>query len=320
LGIKTKALILVIIFSPIYFFAQKIDNMASFRAINSAKYFRFNYDNDYFTATDKNYTQGYSFELVAPKISSNPINYLFYQSKNSQRQYGIALEHIGFTPKALSRSEIQYGDRPFASAIMLKSFVIATDTIHKSRFVSSLNIGLIGPGAFGKEMQVGIHSATGNVIPQGWHNQIKNDLVLNYEINYEKQLVRFHNVFSLQSNSNMRLGTLFTDASAGINFTLGAINNPFIAIKNNKLQVYIFAQPLINVIGYDATLQGGLFNDESPYIIPSEDIKRLTYQINYGIVVQTKKMFFEYVRSNTTKRFITGASPKWGGIKLGIKF
>ena len=314
-----KLLILVVSISPIFLFAQKIDNMVSYRSMGNDNYFRYSYDNDYFTASDYNYTQGYNFEFSKPVLKNNPINYLFYQPKNSKKQYGFSIEHIGFTPRSLSKSEIQYGDRPYASAIMTKSFLVTIDTIHRSRFVSSLNIGLIGPGAFGKEMQVGIHRATEDVIPKGWHNQIKNDLVFNYEINFEKQFY-FNNVFSLQSNSSLRLGTLFTDASFGFNFTLGEINKPFEVTKNNKFRAYIFMQPLVNVIGYDATLQGGMFNDKSPYIIASKDIERVVYEVNIGLVVQTKKIYFEYFRTNTTKKFTTGTSPKWGGIKFGIKF
>ena len=44
--------------------AQKIDNSVAFRNIESESYFRYHYDNDYFAATDENYTQGYNFELV----------------------------------------------------------------------------------------------------------------------------------------------------------------------------------------------------------------------------------------------------------------
>ncbi|MBL4668549.1 MAG: lipid A deacylase LpxR family protein, partial [Flavobacteriales bacterium] len=241
------------------------------------------------------------------------------QPKNSKEQYGFSIEHIGFTQKSLSKSEIQYGDRPYASAIMLKSFVIVIDTIHKTRFVSSLNIGVIGPGAFGKEMQVGIHKATGNVIPQGWHNQINNDLVFNYELNHEKQFY-YNKAFSLQSNANIRLGTLYTDASLGFNFTLGIINNPFTITKSKKFQVYLYCQPLINIIGYDATLQGGLLNDKSPYIILAKDLERLVYQVNYGVVIQTKKMYFEYLRTHSTNKFTSGVAPSWGGIKIGVKF
>lgn len=301
--------------------AQKIENTASFRDIKSDTYFRFNYDNDYFGSTDENYTQGYNFELVAPFLKKNPINKLLLKPKKSEIKYGLSIEHIGFTPVNIKSSEIQFGDRPFAAAIMLKSFAIATDTIQKSRFVSSLNIGLIGPGAFGKEMQVGIHQATGNTIPMGWQNQIKNDVVINYELNYEKQLFRFNNLFSLNSNSKLQFGTLFTNASVGFTATFGIINSPFTSVKNkNKFQIYAFSQPSINVIGYDATLQGGLFNNKSPYTISTNEIERLTAQNNYGIVVQTRTLYFEYTNTIVTREFKTGTSAKYGGIKIGFKF
>jgi hypothetical protein len=43
--------------------AQKIDNLASFRDIEGANYFRFHYDNDIFFATDADYTQGVGLNL-----------------------------------------------------------------------------------------------------------------------------------------------------------------------------------------------------------------------------------------------------------------
>jgi hypothetical protein len=109
--------------------AQKIDNLASFRDIKSTDYFRFNYDNDFFSGTDKNYTQGYSLELVAPSLKKNPINYLFYKPKDAEIRYGLAIEHIGFTPNKYELTGIQFGDRPYSTAIMLKSFMIANDSL-----------------------------------------------------------------------------------------------------------------------------------------------------------------------------------------------
>jgi lipid A 3-O-deacylase len=317
-----------IIFTIVFLFAfsnillaQKIENTASFRDIKSDSYFRFNYDNDYFGSTDENYTQGYNFELVAPFLEKNPVNKLFLKPKNSELKYGLSIEHIGFTPFRIGSPEIQLGDRPFAAAIMLKSFAIATDTIQKSRLVSTLSVGLIGPGAFGKEMQVGIHEATGNTIPMGWQNQIKNDVVLNYELIYEKQLVRYNNLFALNANTKMQLGTLFTNASVGFNTSFGIINSAFTSVKNkNKFQLYLFLQPSINVIGYDATLQGGIFNDKSPYTISSNSIERFTAQNNYGLILQTKTLYFEYFIAHLTREFKTGSSAKYGGIKIGFKF
>ncbi len=312
-------LFLCLLSFPEMIYAQKIDNLASFRNMESESYFRFNYDNDYFAATDKNYTQGYSFEFVAPFLIKNPVNHLFFRSESSSNRYGIAVEHIGFTPRNIESPEIQEGDRPFAAAIMLKSFLISTNSEKRSRFTSSFSLGSIGPGAFGKEMQVGIHKATGNVIPEGWRNQIRNDVVLNYEVGYEKQLFRYRNFFSVQSNSNLQVGTLFTNASVGFNSVAGLINSPFSSEeKQRKFQLYLYAQPLVKIVGYDATLQGGLFSNASPYTIPAGEVERFVGQINYGVVFKINNLYLEYTRTTINREFETGNSANWGGIKLGF--
>ncbi|WP_452220726.1 lipid A deacylase LpxR family protein [Lacinutrix salivirga] len=302
-------------------YAQKIDNLISFRDIKRESYFRYNYENDYFAATDENYTQGYNFELVLKSLAKNPINVVFLKPKHSTIKYGLSLEHIGFTPNDYESEDIQFGDRPFAAAIMLKSFIISSNFENKSRFTSSLNIGIIGPGAFGEEMQVGIHKATGNKIPKGWKHQIKNDVVINYEIGFEKQLYKNNNLFSLQAHSNLKLGTLFTNASVGFNATLGIINTPFSISNSTKhFKVYAYFQPIATLVGYDATLQGGVFNTKSPYTIASSDITRFTAQYNYGLVLKTRTLYFEYSRSAITREFTTGSSAKWGGIKIGFTY
>lgn len=311
---------LLILLLPTIMLAQKIDNMASFEDIKSVNYFRFHYDNDYFTSTDKEYTQGYNFELTSPRLEKNPVNYLFIKPKHNEFKYGLSLEHIGFTANNIASDQIQFDDRPFAAAIMLKSFLIATDTIQKTRVVSSLNLGIIGPGAFGGDMQTAIHEATGNTIPKGWYNQIKNDVVLNYELTYEKQLLRFHDFFTFQTTATARLGTLFTNASFGFNATLGIVNSPFTSVENKKgFQLYLYTQPLVNLIGYDATLQGGLFNRESVYIISGSDIERFTLQNNFGIILQYRWLYLQYSRTILTREFSYGNSFKWGGIRIGFK-
>ncbi|GEQ85847.1 hypothetical protein ULMS_13550 [Patiriisocius marinistellae] len=297
--------------------------MVSFRDIKSANYFRFNYDNDFFAATDENYTQGYSLELVLPYFKTNPFNHLFYKQNDeaTETRYGLAVEHLGFTPNRYELPEVQVGDRPFAASIMLKSFMIATNTEKRTRFTSSFNLGFMGPAAFGEEMQVGIHKATGNKTPLGWRHQIKNDIVLNYEIGYEKQLLNLSDLFSLQATTNAKVGTLFTNASLGLNTTFGIINQPFASItERSGFKIYGYAQPIVSLIGYDATLQGGVFNKKSPYTIASKDVERVTGQFNYGLVIKTKTLYFEYSQAIITKEFVTGSTAKWGGIKIGFTF
>jgi len=301
--------------------AQKIDHLVSFRSIENDKYFRFNYDNDFFAATDENYTQGYNFEFVAPVFGKNPLNFLLIKSNKSETKFGLALEHIGFTPNRYELTEIQFGDRPFAAAIMLRSFNISDDLKRKERWHSSLSVGLIGPGAFGEEMQVGIHKWTGNKEPLGWRHQIKNDLVLNYNVGFEKQILNLSNLFRLNLQTDLEIGTLFTNVSVGSSLVIGYFNELFSSqTKNKKFQIYAFGHPNVSLIGYDATLQGGLINRDSPYTITGSQIERFTFQFNYGLVIQSKTLYFEYSRSRITEEIKTGNIARWGGIKFGFKF
>lgn len=315
---KKFEIFLGLLLLPFIGLPQKIDNAASFREVKSDNYLRFNYDNDFFSSTDQYYSQGYSFELASPWLKKNPANNLFIVPKNSLAKYGLAIEHIAFTPTSILSDGILYGDRPYAAAIMLKSFAISADTLHHNRISSALSIGIIGPGAFGKEMQTGIHDWTGNPKPLGWQHQVRNDLVLNYELSYEKQFLRLENFFSLQSNVNVMIGTLFTNISAGTNATLGILDSPF-DNKKKKASFYIYVQPLVSAIGYDASLQGGLFNTKSPYTIPDSGIERLTAQINFGAVLKYKRLYLEYSRTKITREFETGKSAKWGGFKIGYE-
>ncbi|MDG5492418.1 lipid A deacylase LpxR family protein [Psychroserpens sp. SPM9] len=319
--IRTSIITLLICFCYLKGTAQKIDHLVSFRTIDSDNYFRFNYDNDYFAASDENYTQGYNLEFVSPFFKGNPINSLLIKPEDFDLKYALAIEHIGFTPDDYELPDIQFGDRPFAAAIMLKNSVVGKSTVKKLRLHTSLSLGLIGPGAFGEEMQVGIHKATGNKTPRGWRHQIKNDVVVNYNLGIEKQLINFNSLLSIQVQSNVSIGTLFTHISAGTNVVFGIFNNPFSSEEKTKtFQIYTYAQPVFTVVGYDATLQGGLFHTDSPYTISSEAIERFTFQFNYGLVIQTRTLYFEYTRSSITKEFNTGATAKWGGIKFGFTF
>lgn len=305
---------------PFFMMAQKIDNTAAIRDMKSPNYFRFHYDNDYFTATDIYYTQGYTFELTSKSLRRNPLNPIFISLKNSESIFGLSLEHVGYAPTTIKSDTILYGDRPFAAAIMLRSFLISTDTIQKTRLSSALNIGIIGPGAFGKEMQTDIHRWIGDETPHGWQHQIKNDVVINYELAHEKELLRIRNLFYLNSNAKLRVGTMNTNVSGGFTTAFGIVNAPFSSTKkNNGFEIYAYFQPMLTVVGYDATLQGGLLNRKSPYTIADSDVSRVTLQQNYGIVLQFKKLYFEYSRSELTKEFRTGDYHKWGGFRIGVE-
>ena len=203
---------------------------------------------------------------------------------------------------------------------MLKSFSISTDSIKSFRVSSGLSIGAIGPLAFGKEMQTAIHRAIDGTIPQGWKNQITNDLVINYQLIYEKRILTTLRCIELQIYSSANLGTLFTNASVGITSIFGRFNSALSnGLYSNKFEIYLYSQPVANLIGYDATLRGGLFN-KSPYTIDRASVERITFQYNFGLVIKSKKLYLEYSRTYLSPEFKNGPTAGWGGIRIGGKF
>lgn len=308
---------------PMLGLAQRIDNTASFRQMGQDSYFRIHYDNDYFTATDYYYTQGYNFEVVNPALRKNPLTKLLIKARDSYVQYGLAFEHFGFTPTTIQSDAILVGDRPFAGCILLKTFSIATDTVRRVRISSVLSTGMIGPVAFGGEMQAAIHRLINGVEPHGWQHQIRNDVILNYTVNYEKQLYAYRNALSVSANAQAQVGTFSDRLQTGVVVMAGRFDSPFGRTPSNRrlpFQLYAYAQPLVSLVGYDATLQGGLFNRSSPYVIQANQLARTTFQTNVGAVFRYKNLYLEYYQSLLTREFETGKPHRWGGIKIGVSF
>lgn len=306
--------------------AQRIDPTAAFRNLpNDKGYFRLHYDNDFFARakTDYYYTQGYSFEVGSPVFRHNPLSKLLLHLKGTEPAYGLAFEHFGFTPTSIRSNEILVGDRPFAGVILLKSFATSVDRERRQRLSVVLSTGMIGPVAFAGRMQAAIHRRTGNIDPQGWQYQIRNDVAINYELRHERQLVKVPRVLSIHSNAQLRVGTLSDKAQAGFTLTLGKFDSPLTSAKRSSernFQFYLYSQSLGAVVGYDATLQGGLFNRNSPYTLKASELKRFTFQNNYGIVVSFWKIYAEYYRTYLSQEFKSGREHSWGGVKLGVAF
>lgn len=299
--------------------AQLIDNTSTFREIQAKNYFRFHYDNDFFTKTDYYYTQGITLEYVNPVIRKLPGTAVLLKQKNCAPIYGITFNLFGYTPTSIKSNAILYGDRPYEGSMSLKLFTASSNNIKHLRIASAISIGIIGPAALGKEIQTTIHRWTGNKIPKGWQHQVKNDIILNYQVNYEKELFHSNN-FLLNSASELRAGTLQNRISSGLNFMVGHFTNRYQNSKTKKAEYYLYGQSRVNVIGYDATMQGGLFNRKSPYTIASGDISGITFQADGGLVINFRKLFVSYNQSFLTREFKNGKQHRWAGLSIGFGF
>ena len=309
-------------------YCQAIDNMASFRMMNADRYIRLHYENDYFTATDYYYTQGIHLEVVDPSYKKFPLMRLLVKQKEGTNQFGISLEHNGYTPTSIEHNEILYGDHPFAAALMLKTFSMSNHEERHYRITSSLTLGVIGPAAGGYGMQKAIHQWINATVPLGWQNQIQNDVIVNYELGAEKNLLQASDIFLLNGFANARIGTLNTKLSSGVVLMLGRMNSKIASVfgrtetmgmSTKKLRFHAYLQPMLNAVAYDATLQGGLFNRGSPYTLSSNEISHVTFQANYGVVATFNSIYLEYFKTAISKEFEAGLDHRWGGIRIGLK-
>ncbi len=317
-----KSLILWLVILPSSVFSQAIDNTLCYKAIGSKDYIRLNYENDFFSATDIYYTQGINLEWVSPVIKRFPLVKLLIVPFKTNTQYGIAIEHAGYTPTCISHDEVLLNDRPFTATLQLKTFSISIDTISKRRFSSTLSTGVIGQAAGGMEMQTSIHRWLHNITPHGWPNQIHNDLALNYQVDYEQQLIRAGKVFSLDGDAIARIGTLSDKISAGGTVMVGYFESPYgLGNKNRKkVNVYLYDHFQADAIGYDATMQGGLFNHTSPYTLPESAINWFVIENRAGFVISWQNIYLEYFRTQITREFSRGRPHEWGGVQVAVGF
>jgi len=289
-------------------------------------YFRYTYDNDFFSATDRYYTQGVRFELILNPLRKNPVSKLLPRiSKAARNYYGIAFERDGFTPRSIRHDSIYFGERPYCGTSFLSFFRISIDKEKQQRLYSRLDLGILGPASLGKEEQQYIHRKLKNIQPLGWEYQVANDVVLNYTLQYEKGfLMRKHVEFT--GLLEARAGTLYDDVSMGGTLRMGWMHGYFDGLglskdgSRNKFQCYIFLREKVKAVGYNATMQGGVFNKSSIYTLRVGEISRVVGTAYVGIVIAYKRVSIEYTKAYITQEFISGLSHGWGHCNISVCF
>jgi hypothetical protein len=315
-----KLITYILAFPPLLSAGQQIDNTLSYSSFNTDTYVRLTYDNDFFTATDKYYTQGIQLEVAVPVFKKAFYRNAFIHPFHGEKMSGIAIQHNAYTPTNIIPDVILYNDRPYTATLMLQLFNTDRDTNKRQRFTSTLNLGVMGPHAGGKWMQESIHSWLDNVQPGGWKYQLSNDVIVNYTANYERTVLSFANHFMLNALGSAALGTMNDKVSVGFNVMTGSFNDFYGIINRKKFRTYIYAQPLVSFIGYNATLQGGMFAKTNIYSIQAKDIERLVFSGRAGIIFQIAGIYLEHFYAISTKEFTTQKNSFWGGLQIGVAF
>ncbi|WP_210513864.1 lipid A deacylase LpxR family protein [Hymenobacter terricola] len=283
------------------------------------------YANDLFFRTDYYFTQGMTLTLVHPALARLPLRHLLAGGPSGSTQYhGLTLRYDGFTPLRIQDPFIRLGDRPYAAYLYASFFRVSNQPARHQRLTTALEIGFIGPAAGGKELQTAIHRVTGNVEPRGWNYQIPNAPIVGYRVAFEKQLAAARH-FDLLGNAEASLGTLYTYAGTGVRLRAGQLNpyfdhlgatGPGSQTSRKSWQCYGQATLEGRLIGYDATLQGGVFTSNPPYVLAAADVRRAVLRSSGGVVLAHEGLSFAATATWVSPEFVGGRSHRWG--QLGV--
>ncbi|MEI6889709.1 MAG: lipid A deacylase LpxR family protein [Bacteroidales bacterium] len=286
------------------------------------------FDNDFFDNTDQFYTNGIRLNYVAPAISDNPVKHILlpYWGKG-KNYYGLSLVQNMYTSSTTKKGGILYGDRPYASYLYFGSFKVTNDEWHHYRQTSGLDLGVIGPQSLGGAVQKLFHKYVPyNNEPLGWEYQINTDAVINYNVALEKGIINTEHVQMIVTGT-AAIGTLYTNFGGGFNLRLGWFNDYFsdlgirkkqaLKASGARLRQYFFTlRGGARLVGWDASLEGGMINRNSPYTIPPTAISRIVTQTSLGFTVTIGAIGIELEQIVLSPEFNNNWWHAWGHVGL----
>ncbi|RZK20466.1 MAG: lipid A deacylase LpxR family protein [Pedobacter sp.] len=288
--------------------------------------FGFKTENDAYLATlnDRYYTNGL---FIYFRRAIDPAN---FSDKIEKKTYEISVGQKMYTPYWGQVAKKEDQDRPFAGYLYAGG---AYSIFYKNEGVlkTSVEIGTVGPNSLAQDAQKFLHKTVGFYTPAGWDYQIKNELAVNLATSYSKLLVRSNDqIVDLSGQGYVNLGTTFSGLGVSILFRAGRLNQLFNSAYHNavignsktaslnKFEFFFYAKPQLNVVAYDATIQGSLFNDDSPLTF---GVKPIVFEQQFGVNYSSKRFTadFNIIFKSKEVKSIAKAQ-NYGGLSLYYRF
>lgn len=278
------------------------------------------WENDVYFRSDYYYTNGLKIEAFTDFLKASPVNRILVSGvKEEDWLYysGLKLKQEMYTPRDLQSDTITSGDHPYASTLILSQYGVLIKPVSQTRIVSGLSLGVLGPASLGGRTHELSHRLTNpSNFPMAWEEQIKNDFILNYELQIEKALYS-SNAALMGVKERARLGSLRTDLESGLWYRVDANNGYFRRLGpsgNPGFNLVFYISASVRYVFYDGTLQGGLINKTSPYVISSERMKRWIGLLCASITLEYGAHQLEFYTQFISRRFQLAEPHRWLGI------
>ena len=113
---------------------------------------------------------------------------------------------------------------------------------------------------------------------------------------------------------------MYTDAAWGISTRLGLKEKWYRGMGGRRLQIYGKLNGVMRAVAYNATMQGGIINRTSPYIIRSSEIRRIITSSEISMLSSYKKIQIEYSHTYISREFKKGSAHAWGKLSFILGF
>ncbi len=287
--------------------------------------FNFRNDNDLylFNKQDQYYTNGVFFNLRKTadsiRLSANEVN----------RIWGLTVGQKMYNAYTANIRYIEEVDRPITAYLFLAANL--DRYFDSERFFSiTAEAGTIGQRALGKQFQEGVHKAFRLYEIAGWQYQLKNAFGIDATAHYGGLLYRNPmQWFDVSAQVTATLGLNHTGLSVAPSFRIGHINPFYRSIyTSSRLQAegnavakefFLYYRPRLHFVGYDATLQGGMFlHDKGP--VTFTPARWVWYnQVGVMYAKNALSLHFQYI-------FYTKEVPgmffrhRYGSVGMGYRF
>ena len=281
------------------------------------------FDNDIFDNTDYYYTNGVRLELVFGFIANAPTSKILLGLKKSKYDFqGFSLVQNIYTPVNPDTKIVSTNDRPFSAYLTIGHFRESINIEKGLRMKSEFSVGVLGPASLGGRVQSSIHE----IEPIGWENQIKNDIVIDYSLQLDKTILGKKS-FEISALGKARFGTVYNKLGGGASFRLGRfipiLDNQWVGNKqdgSNKFNFWFFSKAQFDFVLYDATLQGGLFNNQNLYTISASQMNRFVLKASAGMAFYYGRLGLEIENFYLSPEFKGAYEFRHGRINLVIGF
>ncbi len=216
--------------------------------------------NDFFTGTDHGYSDG--TELL---WSWHPA-----ETNTAVIRSALGVRNRMYTPDSISEHPLQLGERPYCAT--LSTFYQCWRREGDERVEYEVEAGVLGPHAYGEQLQHGAHRAIHDTLPQGWSAQLGPDEpILNLSMERWHPLAeqgaahgwqtRLHGVWGGAGGTTFVHGEAGGCLQAGWNMPADTAGGMVLENPSGEWFVFAFAAPMGRLVLHNATLGASLFHD-----------------------------------------------------------